>query len=63
METSSFIKKSAMTIFKEYSQEDKDALRELRAEVAKKLDQNITLKDIIEAVEPHLLTPAHMVGV
>lgn len=51
---------SIMQKFKEYTQEDKQALRELKAECEAKTGSEIRQADLIRAVEPEETTPDHL---
>ena len=51
---------SATKRYKEYTPEDRVALKELREECQRKLGQDITLLDMLRAVEPLEDTPEHL---
>ena len=48
---------STSALYKGYTSEDKAALRELRAEVSAKIGSEVSLGDMIAAVEPPRETP------
>lgn len=52
--------KSVTTIFREYSVEDKAALKELQGYMMDEVGKEIPLKDAIAAVEPGLETPEYL---
>ena len=49
-------------LYKGYTDADKAALKELKAEVEKKLGAEVRLADMIAAVEPSLPTPDSLKG-
>jgi hypothetical protein len=54
---------STTAAYKAMSQDDRKALQELRSYAAEKVGSEITLKDIICAVEPDLETPERLKGI
>jgi hypothetical protein len=50
------------SLYKDYSQGDKDAFKELRRELNEAGKTDFTLKDLVEAVEPSLVTPEVLIG-
>lgn len=51
---------NVMQEYKSWSEEDKSALRELRAEVTAKQGVEPKLSDMIHAVTPGLITPEYL---
>lgn len=54
---------NVMQEYKSWNAEDKEALRELRAEVTAKIGVEPKLSDMIYAVTPGLATPEYLQGV
>ena len=51
---------NAMQVYKEYSEADKAALKQLQAEEEKRLNRKVQLSEMIAAVTPGMETPASM---
>lgn len=52
--------RSVSTIFSQYTPEERAALKQLQEEAKAKLLRDVSLADIISAVEPGKPTPEHM---